>query len=176
MIVWIRLIFVIVASFFKPRFTDSTQFVENAFPLNFRVWLTEAEGSLLNNARYFTFTEVARMDLMLRSGIAKIVIKEKILPLVGSQMIRYIKPIKRFQKFQMTTRLCGWDSKWYYLEHRFERNGKLMAQAYVKVCGLKNGHTILPEEVLSKAGFSIPSPSLPAVIQKWQEADALLAT
>lgn len=165
-----------IVGLFKRKLTNTQEVSQDFTVKKFRVWLTEAEGSLLNNARYLTFMEVARMDLMTRTGHFLYSLKKKWLPLVGSQYICYKKPLKRFQKFEVKTKLIYWDAKWFYAEHRFEREGKLMAYGYVKIAWLKRGGTISPKELLGETGFDSAPPPKPDFISKWEESEQQMKT
>jgi len=63
---WLRLLGVILASLWRPRFDP----VRDVSRLTFRVWLHDLDTSLhMNNGRYWTLMDLGRTDLMLRSGL-----------------------------------------------------------------------------------------------------------
>lgn len=163
---WIRMIIVIVRSFWKGRSQPTTELI-----LNFRVWLTEADFRLFNNARYFSMMELGRLDMMLQTGVFKWAMRNKFLPLVASQTIRYKQPIKRFQKFQLKSRLRCWDEKYFYVEQTFFREGKLMAAGIAKACVLGKSGVVAPARFFTENGYSLPSPPTPEMISKWQESE-----
>ncbi len=170
MIVWLRLLIAFVGSFFRKPIRDPQEVLSGELNLSFRVWLTVCEGSLLNNARYFTFVEACRLDTMRRTGHFKYLLKQKTQVVVASQYIRYIKAIKRFQN----TQLIYWDEKYFYFKHIFRRTEKEMAIVYAKVVGIKKRMTVKPQEILEGVGFQMNTPPLPPLIQKWSKFEETL--
>jgi hypothetical protein len=53
-------------------------------------------------------------------------------PVIASAKISFRRSLNVFETFELTTQVIGWDDKWLYIEHRMERGGKVMAQAFVK--------------------------------------------
>ncbi len=174
MIVWLRLLITFIKSLFKEPIRDLQNVLSGQHSVSFRVWLTECEGSIMNNARYCTFGEACRLDLMSRTGHLKYLLKNKIQTVVASQYIRYLKPLKRFQKIEVSTQLFFWDERYFYFKHVFTRAGKEMAVIYVKVIGIKKGGSVKPQEILEARGFQISSPAPSSLIQKWGEFEGTL--
>ena len=58
--VWFRIFSYLMLNFYKPK----NKSMDHIFKLNFRVGLTEADIRFLNNARYLTFMEISRLDIM----------------------------------------------------------------------------------------------------------------
>jgi len=132
----------------------------------FRVWLTDIDlNGHMNNGRYLTLMDLGRIDLMIRTGLAKVSLRRKWRPVVGSATIGFRRPLLPFQTYQLKTRILGWDAKWFYVEQRFERRGNLVAVGMVR--GLLRGRAgnIPPADVLRTVGLSIPSPEISRAIQ-----------
>ncbi|MBI2067864.1 MAG: thioesterase family protein [Deltaproteobacteria bacterium] len=122
----------------------------------------------MNNGRYLTFMDLGRIDIILRSGLVRMVLKKKWRPLVGMQTIRYKKSLRLFQKFQLKTKILCWDEKWFYFEQRFERNGELIAIGHIK--GLLRGPkgNVPTTEIIASLKEPVKSPPMPDFISKWQ--------
>lgn len=164
--VWIRLIWALLASFFRGRIS-----IYDPTVLSFHVWPNELSGTVLNNSRYLTFTEACQFDMMMRTGYGFHSLRKHWTPTVGSQYIRYKKPLRCFQKFQVRTKLFYWDENWLYISHHFERNGKIMAYAYVKVAWVTKGKHIPIAEWLQSKGYDSTPPPMPVLISKWHESE-----
>ena len=111
---WWRLLILYISSFFrkKIRLTDISD-------LSFRVWPQEADRKYMNNASYWTITEMGQMDFLFRTDLFKICRQHHWFPLVGSQKIVYRRPLKRFDRFQLRSQLYYCDDKWLYLKQTF---------------------------------------------------------
>jgi len=133
-----------------------------------RVWLNDLDNNIhMNNGRYLTLMDLGRLDIILCSGLLGTCLKKRWFPVVGALKIQYFRPLKPFQKFELKTRILGWDAKWLYLEQWFEADGKLCAKAHLQ--GLFKGPDgkIETKELLEAAGMKKKSPKLPADLREW---------
>lgn len=122
----------------------------------------------MNNGRYLSIMDLGRLDLMARTGLGRVALERRWIPLVASASIRYRRPLKVFQTFALRTRIVYWDGKWFYIEQHFERNGQLVAAA--RITGLLRGKdgNITPQEALRALGHDhLPAPTAPADIERW---------
>lgn len=130
--------------------------------LDTRVWPSDLDLNMhMNNGRYLVLMDLGRFDLMQRTGLVNKSIRERWMPVVSDVKIRYRHTLEPFQRFELHTRLVGWDRKWFYLEQRFERKGRLMARALVRGVIVKQGRTLNCDEVISAMGVKMSSPVLP---------------
>lgn len=88
----------------------------------------------MNNGRYLTIMDLGRFALILRTGMAKFVWKEKWQPLIGSSVMSFRKGLKPLTRYTLTTHIRHWDERWFFIEQRFMQKGTLMAVGYVKGC------------------------------------------
>jgi acyl-CoA thioesterase FadM len=140
--------------------------------VHFRVWPNDLDVNLhMNNGRYLTVMDLGRLDLMIRAGLGTAILKRGWRPMVGAAVIRFRRALAPFERYELRTRIVGWDEKWFWLEQRFERAGELVAAGAVK--GLfRNAKGNAPTaEVLDVLGASEP-PQIPEWILAWQRADA----
>ena len=128
MVRWCRLLAIFIAAFFKPKMlaTDSAT-------LAFRVWPQEADKKYMNNASFWTITEMGQMDFLFRTGLYRYCRRYQWSPLVGSQKIVYRRPLKRFERFQLKSSIIFYDQKWVYFEQTFLKDDRLVAKSLVKV-------------------------------------------
>lgn len=140
--------------------------------VRFRVWPNDLDVNFhMNNGRYLTLMDLGRLDLIARNGLLRLVARERLMPLVGSAMMHYFRPLGPFSRYELRSRLLGWDEKWFYAEHRFEQRGTLMALGTIK--GLFRGRqgNVAPMRMLGLAGAQTDSPPLPHWVQTWRGAD-----
>lgn len=158
-----RLMWLLLRRTLQPKPADAF----SSSSLSFRVWPTDLDLNLhLNNGRYLTLMDLGRFDLMLRTGMFKRGLQEKWMPVIADVKIRYMRSLKPFQRFTITTRLVGWESRWFYLEQSFEHDGHVHARALVKAAIVKERRTIDCKEVLEAMQMQMTPPPIPPEFQQ----------
>jgi acyl-CoA thioesterase FadM len=143
---------------------------------SYRVLLNDADiYRHLNNGRYLSVMDLGRLDLIIRMGIFWRLVRRRWYPVVGSANIRFFRSIDLFQRYEMRSRILCWDEKWFFIEQRFEREGRLMAVALIKGLFLGPQGKIDPSEVARLAGHDGPSPAIPEPVRMWAESDSAFA-
>ena len=129
--------------------------------LPLRVWLHEADLSIVHQAVYPLYMELGRWDLAIRSGLGKWMIENRCAGILGAQIIRYQRPIKRLQAFEVHTKLLGWDEKWLYIENELRAKGKTKLVGCVRLMFVNRNHNpIPPREAVIACGGEATSPEL----------------
>lgn len=138
--------------------------------LRFHVMPHDLDFNLhVNNARYLALMDLGRVDLLNRLGLLRLAFRGRWLPVLGQVSIRYHRPLFLFQGFDLVTRIVGWDPKWFYLEQRFEREGKPIATAFARALVRGPEGSIPSDRVVAVLGFTIASPELPAEARQMAE-------
>ena len=120
----------------------------------------------MNNGRYLALMDLGRFELMMRTGLFRKGITRRWVPVIADIKIRYRYSLRPFQHVELHTSMVGWDRKWFYLEQRFESQGRLMARALVKVAFIHAGRTLNASEVVSVMGVEQVPPPLADEYQK----------
>lgn len=158
-----------MAAFFR-RETEADILKPFAMPM--RVWPMDLDFNLhKNNGRYLTTMDVGRMDLAFRAGLHKPMFKYRWMPLLGSSTIRYFRSLRPFQKYNLETRIIGWDEKWVFMEQKFIADGHLYAVGCVKVLFRGPDGNVPTDTLLTYAGVEQESPKIPDWVLKWHQAD-----
>ena len=123
---FIRILMAIVRALLRSRTTPLDESV-----LRLRVWPHEADWAYVHQAIYFLYMELGRWDLAIRSGLVRWMLRQRCAGIIGAQVIRYRRSLRRFQAFEVRTRVVGWDEKWFYFEQRLESNDQEMTVGYV---------------------------------------------
>ncbi len=173
--VWLRLLITIIRSYFRQPINSSDELAKQIHSITFRIWPTECERSFLNYSRYLTFMEASRADIMGRAGLFFWFLREGCVAVAGSVYISYKRPLKRFQKVEVTSQLIYWDKKWFYFEHRFFRNGKLTAHALVKVIVVNKKSFIDPSIIFNSRNFQVLPVEKPQSVDKLEEYERLMS-
>jgi len=140
---------------------------------SFRVLPTDIDVLMhMNNGRYFSLMDLARIDFMIRNGAFSLLKKQGVYPVIASEMIRFKRSLQLFQKFEVSTRLIGWDDKFFYVVHHFKVGKKLYALSLIKSCFLRQPKSLIsPEDILTMLDIQHPAMPLPAWVKNWQQAD-----
>lgn len=135
----------------------------------FRVWPTDLDLlGHMNNGRYLTIMDLARMDLMLRSGTWRQLKARRWYPVIAGQTITYRRSLQPFQRFVVRTRVLGSDDRWLYLEQTFLTGRDVAAQAIVRARFLRrSGGGVDVEELYELVGRPAEDPQMPAWVSRW---------
>jgi acyl-CoA thioesterase FadM len=166
---WLRFLLVGLRSVGRPRLGPADTSIVTA-----HVWPTDADVSVVNNAAYLVFFEMARVDLQLRTGLVRLAAKRGWAAPTASLSVQFRRPLKRLQKFQVSARLAYWDEKWLYVEQRMARNGETIATALSKSMVIGKEGRIAPTALAEALGMSLADQSMPAMIEAYQHAERLL--
>ena len=93
--------------------------------------------------------------------------------MVAAATIRFRRGLAPFQRYDMRTRILGWDHKWFFMEQTFEVAGHIHAQALIKGIFLGPQGKITPGEVARVIGHQGDSPPLPPAVAAWQQWEDL---
>lgn len=166
---FLRLLLLFLTAPFRPR-------CELLGPVRkrFIVWPPDLDVLFhVNNGVYLSMLDVARVDLLLRSGMARQLRRNGFYPVVAAETIRFRRSLQLFQIFDVETTVVAWDDKAFIIQHRFLRGEELVAEAIVRARFLRRGGgTVSSRELLDLVGRSEPSPPLPAWIEAWNRENS----
>lgn len=128
----------------------------------------------MTNGRYLTIMDVGRLDLMLRSGFWSKMKEQGWYPVVAGQTITYRKSLRPGQRFELRTRVIGFDDRWGYIEQNFCVGTTVYAQAFVRTRFLKKtGGSVEHDELEKLAGGFPPSLEIPEWLRQWTAASRI---
>lgn len=136
---------------------------------SFRVNLADLDVQRhMNNGRYLSIMDLGRMDLMLRSGFWKRIADQGWYPVVAGQTITYRRSLELWQRFELSTRVLGYDERWIYMEQVFRVGETVHADAVVRARFLRRGGSSVDvDEVLRLAGPVPEDLVLPEWVADW---------
>jgi acyl-CoA thioesterase FadM len=152
--------------------------IDGTAVLRTRVWPQDVDLNLhMNNGCYFSVADIGRIDWWLRTGLWHEFIRRGWRPVAGNVTGRFAKSLPPLQRYQLQTRLLGWNKKWLFSEHRFVSRGQLHAIVVVRYLVInRNGPRPTPSDVLALAGWKQPSPPLPDWVENWSRGQDRLAS
>lgn len=162
-----RFIWILLVSKSRPKLG-----VLEACRTPFRCWPTDLDVLRhMNNGKYFSIMDLARVDLMTRTGVMTKLNSAGYYPVVVSETMKFRRSLKLWQKFDVETVVIGWDDKAFILQQRFISGDVVCAEAVVRARFLKkSGGSVLPTEVLKMANTEQASPALQDWVKSWNQA------
>ena len=126
----------------------------------------------INNGRYFSFLDLARISVLVETKIMAILRKNEVYGVVACEMIRFKKSIGIFKKFEITTQIIYWDDKYFYIKQCFYMKDELCAFALVKIRFLhKQRGVISPAEVFKIANLTEEASAMPNYVEHLNAAE-----
>lgn len=142
----------------------------------FRVWPGDLDNNLhLNNGRYLTLMDLGRWDMVIRTGLGKALLRNRWYPVVGSSTIRHKRSLDAFDRFDLRTRLLGWNEGGFFIEQRFERKGELYAVGVIWGVFLGPDGKVPVKDVIHAVQPGAVSPPLPAWVETWAKSQEALS-
>ena len=143
-----------------------------------RVWPSDLDIlGHMNNGVYLSIMDLGRMDLLVRSGVWAEFTKRGFYPVVASETITFRKSLQPWQRFDLETRIVGYDAKAVYVEQRFVVDGEIFAQAFIRGRFLKkSGGVVSVAELSAAIGIDVSAFAPPAWLTAWGAQVALPPT
>ena len=142
--------------------------------INFRVWITDVDASIMNHAAMMTVMEAGRIDLMVRTGFFNLARKHKWYFPSSAISVQFIRPLKIFQKAELLTRVFRVNDKWIYIEQKITRMGKDIAICIVKGTIKKGRDTMEMKTVIDALHESAPPFEGEALVSAFETENRLL--
>ena len=165
-----NLYFRLLLLFFKIKRNNDYQSLLDTVDINYKALPSDCDINLhLTNSRYLAMMDLARTWMTERVGLLNIIMKKRWFPIVNATAITYIRDIKPMQRYTISTRLVGWDHKYFYIEQKFHSVRGLHAIAYVRGVFKRKRGVVSVEEMLEAINFDGVAPILPSEIMHWKE-------
>lgn len=145
---WIKLLITLGSARFRSKVKGSETTV-----LNFRVWLTDIDVSVMNHAAIMTVFEMGRADYMVRTNFFKIATKNKWFFPNQAINVQFYRPLKMFQKAVVYTKMSYVDETYFYLEQKIIKNGKPIASCFANGLAKKGKVTVPTSEIIKALKF-----------------------
>lgn len=125
---FLRLVRLFIASLFsneKVGLLDQTR-------LKFRVWFTDQDMfAHMTNSRYLSFADLGTINYILKSGSWGLLRKRGWFPVICGQSMTISRMMSAPQRFEVRSRLVGWDNVYFGMLHEFYSRDRLTAQVKV---------------------------------------------
>lgn len=166
MLYYSRLMRLCAESFFTHGKDCENVFEENRITV--RAMLTECNLLMvMDNSRYCRGLDLGKFHMLIHYRKLLTIIRRGWKPLTVSVELDLVKPIKIFQKYQISSRVISIDDGYVYMVHKFISGEKVYARAISKGCFVSGTKRISTDEVNKLYGVSqVPDPE---IVGKWTE-------
>jgi acyl-CoA thioesterase FadM len=136
------------------------------WPHDLDVWLE------LNNGRTLTIFDFGRFVLIRRVGVDRVLREQGWGGTVAGSSVRHRRRIRAFDRFEMRTRLLGWDARFFYVEQGLWRHGACASHILLRTAITDAQGLVGTGRVAAAEGIEPTSPPLPGWVAAWCEAEA----
>ena len=163
---WLRLIWIALTARFRKPATifDTTSITLYVLPNDI-----DFNGHV-NNGRYLSLADLGRMDFVLRTGTARVALAKRAVPVVGDAMAKFRKELSPFQRYEIHTKILGWDEKWTFMEHRFVSKGRVAGIVLMRGVFKASSGPVKPAAILEGLGLQAESPTMPKWLTDWNQS------
>lgn len=126
----------------------------------------------VNNGVYLQMMDVARSNYLADLGATRLLAARGWYPVVAASTMTYRRSLTLGQRFEITTRVLGWDPRVVFLEQVFTRAGEHVARGWVagRFLSRDGGRVPAPDVVSVLEHAPATSPELPAEVAAWAAA------
>ncbi|GMA30276.1 acyl-CoA thioesterase [Litorihabitans aurantiacus] len=126
----------------------------------------------VNNGTYLQMMDVARSNYIADiDGVAKLA-RRRWYPVVSASTMRYRRSLTLGQRFEIHTRMVGWDERITYLTQEFVRGGQVVARGLVagRFLTRGSGERVPAPDVVELLAPGLAQPTLPEDVAEWAHA------
>ena len=163
-----------VYAYFYHLFTNKVKgpYGVSSLPLVVMPWDCDANFHI-NNGRYLSIMDVARVQLYLDAGIIRPMMKNKWVPVVTSSHLLYRRSIDIFVKYDLSSQFVGRTDKFLIVEHRFSIKGETAVLCYVALAFRDNSGVVDSDRLVEGFGLqNLSADTHPEIIDAFLKTDA----
>jgi len=162
-----NLFFRLVFVFLRASFSGARVSLFDTTRLRSRVMLTDQDMfAHMTNSRYFSFSDLAVINYIVRTGTWPKLRKRGWFPVVCAESVTFSRMLSWRDRFEIETHLVGWTDTYMCLQHDFIRNGKTGATVrIISRFASRKRDRVTMDDVVAYLGVQRSSPALPAEFQ-----------
>lgn len=126
----------------------------------------------LNNGRTLTLYDLGRFAFGRRTGLLAMLKRESWGLTVAGSSTRYRRRVRMFDRFEMRTRMVGWDDRFLYLEQSMWRSDDCTSHILIRAAVTDQDGIVSIARILAAWGAPVTAPALPDWVIAWTEAEA----
>jgi acyl-CoA thioesterase FadM len=126
----------------------------------------------MNNGRYLTVVDLMLIEFFVRTGFARVMLREGWRPMSGGAFISYRKGLQPMQRYRVRFALAGSDMSWNYMRFEFLRlDGTLCAAGFMKGAAVARSGLVPNEAAYARLGLAHEAAPLPDAVAHWLAAE-----
>ena len=130
-----------------------------------RIWPNDIDVyGHVNNGRYLTLMDLGRYDWFHRIGMTRVLLKERMKPVVGGASVEFRRELRPMQKVDLHTSLAGFDERALFLEQRLVRGETEHARGLLRLVLKQGRRTVPPAEALAYIDGPVTPPERPGLL------------
>lgn len=126
----------------------------------------------MNNGRFLTLMDIGRFEFSVRTGLWEHVRRNNWGFVVAGSSVRYRKRLHAFQRFEMHSKVVGFDERWFYFQQTMQRGDTWHCSALLRTAVVKKGKLVPTARVLEAMGQADADGTIPPWVQAWIDAEA----
>tara|TARA_B100000900_G_C20062379_1_gene506506 strand:+ start:14 stop:535 length:522 start_codon:yes stop_codon:yes gene_type:complete len=147
---YLRFVRVIISKRFKSKKDFNSQEEDT---INLMVMPQDIDPFLeLNNGRYVTLLDLGRFGFGVNVDITKFLKENNWSLTITGTFNNYRHRLRLFQRFQLKTKILGYDENWFYFFQKAVRNNKTYMASLVKFSFTSKNGIVLPKKVVEAMG------------------------
>jgi acyl-CoA thioesterase FadM len=128
----------------------------------------------MNNGRYLTVIDLLMLEFFVRTGYAKVLLKNGWKPMSGGSIITYRRGLQPFQNYTVRYQFGACDDVWNYMHFEFIADGKVCAAGYMKGAAVSKQGFVKNVQSYALLNLPLPTKPLPQAVQHWQASERSL--
>ncbi len=172
---WLRCLLLFFSIAFRPKLMGP----RDVSTIWLRVFPSDLDINLhVNNGRYLTLMDLGHLDILLRGGVWRVLMKTGWMPVFSAAKIRFRRELKLFQKFRLETRIVYWDETSFVIQHRLmipqPQGGDVAAAVALKRGGFydRKASAFMPAaRLFALLGYEAETPPLGEDVKAFLEAE-----
>ncbi len=147
---YLRLIRVVINKSFRPKVKFHTQGEDS---IKLMVLPQDIDPFMeLNNGRYVTLLDLGRFGYSVNVNIKKFLKENQWSMTITGTYNNYRHRLRLFERFQLKTRLMGYDEKWFYFFQKAVKNNKTYMASVVRFSFTCKNGIVFPKQVIKVMG------------------------
>lgn len=165
---WLRLVWALLRAWRLPPITAG-----DVIERRLRVWPGDLDvNGHMNNGRYLTVIDLMLVEYFVRSGFARVMLRQGWRPMSGGAVITYRKGLMPGQRYRLRFTLAAADHAWNFMRFEFLReDGALCAAGYMKGAAVGRSGLVPNAESYACLGQVFEPQPLPAAVEHWLAAE-----
>lgn len=131
------------------------------WPWDLDMWLE------LNNGRSLTLYDLGRIPLVMRTGLAGALRRNRWGLTMAGASVRWRRRVRVFDRVEVHSRCIGWDARFLYLEQSMWKGGEAASAALFRSAVTGPHGIVPPRQVLDALGMAEAACQLPDYARDW---------